>query len=104
MLKERKSKEIEKKKMKGKQEGKAVEVDVSAFQEAQVFNLFDVSSGSFKDGKKCDVCQAFMLRNENSSFCCSNGKVKLIEDQMLKFPPDELKVFLKTKEFIKNIR
>ena len=45
MLKERKSKKIGKKKMKGKQEGKAVEADVS--------------SGSFKDGKKFDVCQVF---------------------------------------------
>ena len=66
--------------------------------------MFDVSSGSFKEGKKCEVCQALLFKNENSSFCCSNGKITLKEDQKLKSPPTELKVLLKSKGFIQNIR
>jgi hypothetical protein len=102
---ERKKKQREeKKKNKGENEGKGVEVDVIDFQEATVTDMFDVSSGSFKEGKKCEVCQALLFRNENSSFCCSNGKITLKEDQKLKSPPTELKVLLKSKGFIQDIR
>ena len=61
-------------------------------------------SGTLKEEKICDFCQAYLFKVENSSFCCSHGKVKISEDQKLRKIPKELKVLLKSKQFIQSIR
>lgn len=62
--------------------------------------------GVLKDDNLCPYCSAMLFLNENSSICCSNGKVKL---RPLHPPTNELINLYsgqcaKGKEFLNNIR
>ena len=89
----------------GKHEGKATEVDISKFRENDHhLEDYDISSGSFEKNRKCGFCHALLFKTETSSFCCSNGKVKISENQKIKPVPSILKTLMKSKDFLKNIR
>ena len=85
-------------------ENRAREVDVSKFQEYSVQDSIDVDTGNLNGGKKCLFCQAFLLKKESSSFCCSNGKVDVVQQQKLRKLPKQLLKQFENEKLISNIR
>ena len=85
-------------------EGKAKETDVSDFHEKSIYGLFYVNAGTLNGARKCNFCKAFLFKRENSSFCCSNGKININSEQQLKQCPTVLLKLFENKELIRNIR
>ena len=80
-----------------KNEGKAIEVNVSEFLEKAVIDSFVVNVGTLNGGRKCKFCKALLFNRENSSFCCSNGKIHLASEQSRKKSPKVLVKLLERK-------